>query len=125
MRNRSGLLFAAPRWPFYACWMTAMIRVRPCEFAAIRSTSGESKGISSSPMIAAFSRRHAEINRRFENGEHRWYLKDMQSTNGTFVRAATVILGPRAGDLDRKPTLPLRDPSSSPMESAPSPCAYA
>jgi pSer/pThr/pTyr-binding forkhead associated (FHA) protein len=38
------------------------------------------------------SGRHAEISRRHENGEHHWYLKDLQSTNGTFVRAATVIL---------------------------------
>ena len=38
------------------------------------------------------SGRHAEISRRFENGEHCWYLKDLQSTNGTFVRASTIIL---------------------------------
>lgn len=44
------------------------------------------------PHDGAISGRHAEISRRFENGEHRWYLKDLQSTNGTFVRAATVLL---------------------------------
>jgi pSer/pThr/pTyr-binding forkhead associated (FHA) protein len=41
------------------------------------------------------SGRHAELSRRFENGAYRWYLKDLQSTNGTFVRAATVVLYPQ------------------------------
>ena len=38
------------------------------------------------------SGKHAEISRRLENGEYAWYLKDLQSTNGTFVRTATVLL---------------------------------
>ncbi len=38
------------------------------------------------------SSRHAEISRRSENGEWAWYLKDLQSTNGTFVRTSTVLL---------------------------------
>jgi pSer/pThr/pTyr-binding forkhead associated (FHA) protein len=44
------------------------------------------------PHDAGISSRHAEVSRRFENGEHCWYLKDLQSTNGTFIRASTVIL---------------------------------
>ncbi|HZW30450.1 MAG TPA: FHA domain-containing protein [Isosphaeraceae bacterium] len=46
------------------------------------------------PHDSGISGRHAEISRRFEHGEHRWYLRDLQSTNGTFVRAASVILSP-------------------------------
>ncbi len=38
------------------------------------------------------SGKHAEISRHLENGEYAWYLKDLQSTNGTFVRTATVLL---------------------------------
>ena len=44
------------------------------------------------PHDSGISGRHAEISRRFENGAHYWYLKDLQSTNGTFVRAATITL---------------------------------
>lgn len=44
------------------------------------------------PHDSGISGRHAEITRRFENGEHLWYMRDLQSTNGTFVRASTVIL---------------------------------
>ena len=44
------------------------------------------------PHDGGMSGQHAEISRRFENGEHCWYLKDLQSTNGTFVRASTIIL---------------------------------
>src|SRR5262249_24579521 len=39
------------------------------------------------PHDGGMSGRHAQISRRFENGEYRWFLKDLQSTNGTFVRA--------------------------------------
>ena len=44
------------------------------------------------PHDNGISGRHAEIGRRLENGATVWYLKDLQSTNGTFVRASTVIL---------------------------------
>jgi pSer/pThr/pTyr-binding forkhead associated (FHA) protein len=45
------------------------------------------------PHDSGISGRHAEICRRLENGAYRWYLKDLQSTNGTFVRASSMILG--------------------------------
>jgi pSer/pThr/pTyr-binding forkhead associated (FHA) protein len=42
---------------------------------------------------SGISSRHAEISRRLEKGEYVWFLKDLASTNGTFVRVSTVILG--------------------------------
>jgi pSer/pThr/pTyr-binding forkhead associated (FHA) protein len=65
------------------------------EIVRIRANSfviGRVQGNLTIPHDAGMSGQHAEISRRFENGEHCWYLKDLQSTNGTFVRAATVIL---------------------------------
>jgi pSer/pThr/pTyr-binding forkhead associated (FHA) protein len=44
------------------------------------------------PHDSGISARHAEIVRRPEGGQFRWYLRDLQSTNGTFVRASTVNL---------------------------------
>ncbi len=65
------------------------------EIVRIRANSfliGRVEGNLTIAHDAGVSGRHAEVSRRFENGEHCWYLKDLQSTNGTFVRAATVIL---------------------------------
>jgi pSer/pThr/pTyr-binding forkhead associated (FHA) protein len=65
------------------------------EILRIRASSfviGRVEGNFTIPHDGGMSGRHAEISRRHENGEHRWYLKDLQSTNGTFVRAATIIL---------------------------------
>jgi pSer/pThr/pTyr-binding forkhead associated (FHA) protein len=44
------------------------------------------------PHDGGMSARHAEISRRLEAGVHRWYLRDLQSTNGTFARASSVVL---------------------------------
>jgi len=44
------------------------------------------------PHDSGMSGRHAEISRRLEHGAYRWYLKDLQSTNGTFVRVTSVVL---------------------------------
>ncbi|MGP0063275.1 MAG: FHA domain-containing protein [Isosphaeraceae bacterium] len=63
------------------------LRIRASSFVI-----GRADGNLLIPHDTAISGRHAEINRRFENGEHRWYLRDMQSTNGTFVRASTIHL---------------------------------
>jgi len=65
------------------------------EILRIRASSfviGRTEGDLLIPHDSGISGRHAEISRRLENGERCWYLKDLQSTNGTFVRAATVIL---------------------------------
>src|SRR5262249_20261882 len=44
------------------------------------------------PHDGALSGRHAEITRRFENGQFNWYLNDLQSSNGPFVRVARTLL---------------------------------
>ena len=65
------------------------------EIVRIRANSfliGRVEGNLTIPHDVGISGRHAEVSRRFENGGHCWYLKDLQSTNGTFVRASTVIL---------------------------------
>ena len=64
-----------------------ILRIRPNSFVI-----GRVEGDLTIPHDGGMSGRHAEIGRRHENGEHCWYLKDLQSTNGTFVRASTVIL---------------------------------
>jgi pSer/pThr/pTyr-binding forkhead associated (FHA) protein len=38
------------------------------------------------------SSRHAEISRQADQGRYRWYLTDLQSTNGTFVRVSGALL---------------------------------
>jgi pSer/pThr/pTyr-binding forkhead associated (FHA) protein len=65
------------------------------EILRIRANSyviGRVEGNLTIPHDSAMSGQHAEISRRFENGEHCWYLKDLSSTNGTFVRASTILL---------------------------------
>ena len=44
------------------------------------------------PHDGGMSGRHAEIARRFVDGRHRWSLRDLASTNGTFVRTARAAL---------------------------------
>ncbi len=44
------------------------------------------------PHDAGISGRHAEISRRSEGASFRWYLRDLNSTNGTFARASQVVL---------------------------------
>ena len=64
-----------------------VLRIRPNSFVI-----GRVEGDLIIAHDGGISGRHAEISRRLENGEHCWYLKDLQSTNGTFVRASTIIL---------------------------------
>jgi pSer/pThr/pTyr-binding forkhead associated (FHA) protein len=64
-----------------------ILRIRPNSFVI-----GRVEGDLTIPHDGGISGRHVEISRRYENGEHCWYLKDLQSTNGTFVRASTVVL---------------------------------
>lgn len=42
---------------------------------------------------AGISGRHAEVGRRLVGERYRWYLRDLASTNGTFVKAARGALG--------------------------------
>jgi pSer/pThr/pTyr-binding forkhead associated (FHA) protein len=64
-----------------------IVRIRPNCFVI-----GRVEGDLTIPHDGGISGRHVEISRRHENGEYCWYLKDLQSTNGTFVRASTVVL---------------------------------
>jgi hypothetical protein len=45
------------------------------------------------PHDTGMSGRHAEIVRRSDGNGWSWHLRDLGSTNGTFVRASTVMLG--------------------------------
>jgi pSer/pThr/pTyr-binding forkhead associated (FHA) protein len=44
------------------------------------------------PHDSMISGRHAELSRRLENGRQRWFLTDLQSTNGTYVRIGDALL---------------------------------
>jgi pSer/pThr/pTyr-binding forkhead associated (FHA) protein len=63
------------------------IRVRRESF-----TIGRVQGDLVLPHDGNISGKHAEIVRRLEGGRWQWYLRDLQSTNGTFVRVAGGIL---------------------------------
>jgi len=73
-----------------------MTETTPARWVRIRAGSfviGRVEGDLVIPHDGGMSGRHAEITRRHEGGEYRWSLADLNSTNGTFVRAANVILG--------------------------------
>ncbi len=44
------------------------------------------------PHDNGISGRHAEISRQSQDGQYRWYLTDLESTNGTFIRIANSVL---------------------------------
>jgi pSer/pThr/pTyr-binding forkhead associated (FHA) protein len=97
------------------------------EIVRIRASSfviGRVEGNMTIPHDGGISGRHAEISRRHENGEHHWYLKDLQSTNGTFVRAATVILNQDQEVLIGGGRFRFEVPEA-PVESAPTPDSAA
>jgi len=65
------------------------------EVVRVRASSliiGRVEGDLVIPHDGGISGRHAEIVRRVENGATVWVLRDLNSTNGTFVRASTVTL---------------------------------
>jgi FHA domain len=65
------------------------------ETARIRSPSfvvGRNVGDLVIPHDGGMSGRHAEIARRLVDGRYRWSLRDLGSTNGTFVRTALASL---------------------------------
>ena len=63
------------------------VRVRSSTFVI-----GRVEGNLIIPHDNGMSARHAELSRRLEGGSYRWFLRDLGSTNGTFVRAANVLL---------------------------------
>jgi pSer/pThr/pTyr-binding forkhead associated (FHA) protein len=56
---------------------------------------GRSSGDLVIPHDGGISGRHAEIARRGPDGRSRWWLRDLGSTNGTFVRTARASLDDR------------------------------
>jgi pSer/pThr/pTyr-binding forkhead associated (FHA) protein len=64
-----------------------VVRIRRESF-----TIGRVQGDLVLPHDGNVSGKHAEILRRLEGGRWQWYLRDLQSTNGTFVRVAGGIL---------------------------------
>lgn len=64
-----------------------LVRVRRTPFDI-----GRQEGDLTIPHELQMSRRHARIDRRLVTGEWHWYLRDLGSTNGTFVRAKRVRL---------------------------------
>jgi pSer/pThr/pTyr-binding forkhead associated (FHA) protein len=65
------------------------IRIRASEFVI-----GRTEGDLVIPHDGAISGRHAEISRRFEKGQYQWFLRDLLSSNGTFVRVSNALLNP-------------------------------
>ena len=53
---------------------------------------GRTEGDLIIPNDAMMSTRHAEISRQLVKGVFRWYLSDLQSTNGTYVRLSNTLL---------------------------------
>ena len=47
------------------------------------------------PHDPAISTEHVEIRRAFVDGEYRWYLQDLDSTNGVFARVESGLLKPQ------------------------------
>jgi pSer/pThr/pTyr-binding forkhead associated (FHA) protein len=65
------------------------------EVVRIRSPStviGRSEGNVIIPHDHGMSARHAEICLRVEEGHYHWYLRDLDSRNGTFIRVAQSVL---------------------------------
>jgi pSer/pThr/pTyr-binding forkhead associated (FHA) protein len=66
-----------------------IVRVRVPAFVI-----GRSEGGLVIPHDGGISGRHAEVGRRLVGERYHWYLRDLGSTNGTFVRVARAALGP-------------------------------
>jgi pSer/pThr/pTyr-binding forkhead associated (FHA) protein len=63
------------------------VRIRTDHFVI-----GRTEGNLLIPHDTMISSRHAEITRHADKGHHRWFLTDLQSTNGTYVRVSSVPL---------------------------------
>jgi pSer/pThr/pTyr-binding forkhead associated (FHA) protein len=57
-----------------------------------RTVIGRTEGDVLVPHDNMVSSRHAEITRLFDKGRWRWYLTDLDSTNGTYARVTTALL---------------------------------
>lgn len=59
----------------------------------VRYVVGRTQGQITIPHDSAVSSAHLEINRVMSNGRYRWHVKDLGSTNGTYVRVTSAPLG--------------------------------
>lgn len=89
-----------------------------------RVVIGRSTGDILIPHDTMMSTQHAEISRRLDKGRYRWYLIDLKSTNGTFVRVnhATLKHGQEmliGGQRYRFDAAPPGDPSLVPAAGGP------
>ena len=66
-----------------------LVRIRKSPFVL-----GRVEGDLGIPHDDLISTKHAEISRRQEGGRFAWYLKDLGSMNGTFVRVTAGVLRP-------------------------------
>jgi pSer/pThr/pTyr-binding forkhead associated (FHA) protein len=57
-----------------------------------RVVIGRAEGDVLIPHDAMISGRHAELVRTADDGQYRWHLADLQSTNGTYVRITRTVL---------------------------------
>jgi hypothetical protein len=64
-----------------------LIRIRAASFSI-----GREEGDLVIPHESQMSRRHVCIERRRDSDTYRWYLRDLGSRNGTYIRAARVAL---------------------------------
>jgi pSer/pThr/pTyr-binding forkhead associated (FHA) protein len=65
------------------------------EWYRIRTPSfiiGRAEGDLVIPHDSLMSSRHAEISRQLEKDRYRWYLTDLGSTNGSYLKIASVVL---------------------------------
>jgi hypothetical protein len=53
---------------------------------------GRAEGDVVIPHDDAISSRHLELTRELDNGQYRWYVNDLRSTNGTFARVDEAVL---------------------------------
>jgi pSer/pThr/pTyr-binding forkhead associated (FHA) protein len=59
---------------------------------AARTVIGRTEGDVLIGHDDAVSGKHAEVVRQAEGGKYRWYLRDLGSTNGTYIRVESVVL---------------------------------
>jgi hypothetical protein len=74
------------------------------------TTIGRRRGDIQVSSDASMSHLHAEIRRTTANGVHHWHLRDMGSTNGTFVRCQTGTLHDQAIMIVGRGRFRLRNP---------------
>jgi hypothetical protein len=63
------------------------VRIRSGEFII-----GRGEGDFVVPQDGQMSKRHASLTRNLEKGRYRWFLTDLDSTNGTYIRVGKAVL---------------------------------